>query len=404
MARNILRLVFSERMMYLLEYSCGHWSTSKEITYNKKGSWLDEFLVFSARIDGGNHIHAVSFACALPMKNTGLHKWVAIIFQALLLAALFTGLVGWHIPVSAQTTPPVEPTPTVVSSASQKPVIRVGGSATNPPYEFLENGQPAGFSIDVINAVGREMGFDVEFALSTTQQARQYLLDGKLDMLTGLAYSTNRDATFDFSVPITYTSFDLYVRNDSLARSLEDVRGKEIVVISGSVVQDYLESERFTSRIVQVNDATEAIQLLSQNDYAGTILSRIQAEYLMRSMNVTNLHRVGVDIMTRKFAFGVAEGNRELLAKLNEGLYILSTSGSLQDLQEHWFGVYEERDAWIQMRPYILGLGVALLFLFATLLWIWTLRRRVNVHTRELRRSQNQYRLLVDYATEGGIV
>ncbi len=338
------------------------------------------------------------------MKNTGWHKWVSKIFQALLLAALSAGLVGWNSSVSAQSTPPVDPTPTVVSDASQRLVVRVGGSATNPPYEYIENAQPVGFSIDVIKAVAREMGFDVEFNLTTTEQARQDLLDGKLDMLTGVAYSTNRDSTIDFSVPITYTSFDLYVRNDSLARSLEDVRGKEIVVISGSVVQDFLESERFTSRMVQVSDATEAIRLLSQNDYAGTILSRIQAEYLIRSMNVTNLHRVGADIMTRKFAFGVAEGDRELLAKLNEGLYILSTSGALQDLQEHWFGVYEVQDAWVQLRPYIIGLGAALLFLFATLLWIWSLRRQVNVRTRELRRSQNQYRLLVDNATEGVIV
>ncbi len=48
--------------------------------------------------------------------------------------------------------------------------------------------------------------------------------------------------------------------------------------------------------------------LLSQNNYDGAILSRIQAEYLIRNMEVTNLRRVEVDLMTRKYAVAVAEG------------------------------------------------------------------------------------------------
>ena len=338
------------------------------------------------------------------MKNSGLQKQLLLWLLAIVLAPLAMGLAGKSGTVSAQTTSPIDPTLTPISASAQRPIVRVGGSATNPPYEYLDNGQPAGFSIDLLKAVGREMGFDVQFVLTDTERARQDLLDGKLDMLAGLAYSTNRDSTFDFSVPITYTSFDLYVRDDSTARSLEDVRGKEIVVISGSVVHEYLISERFTSRIVQVANPVDAIRLLSQNNYDGTILSRIQAEYLISTLNVTNLRRVGLDIMTRKFAFGVAEGDRELLAKLNEGLYVLSTSGELQDLQEKWFGVFEAQTTWDEMRPYIIGLGLVLVLLFSSLLWTWSLRRQVLVRTRELRRSENQYRLLVDNATEGVIV
>jgi len=338
------------------------------------------------------------------MKIFGLQKQLLLGLLAIVLASLTTGLAGNPGTVRAQTASPIDPTLTPISAAVQRPVIRVGGSANNPPYEYLNNGEPAGFSIDLLNAVGREMGLDIQFALTDSQQAHQDLLDGKLDMLAGLAYSTNRDSNFDFTVPITYTSFDLYVRNDSTARSLEDVRGKEIVVISGSVVHEYLVNERFTSRIVQVTNPVDAIRLLSQNNYDGTILSRIQAEYLISNLNVTNLRRVGLDIMTRKFAFGVAEGNHELLAKLNEGLYILSTSGELQDLQEKWFGVFEDQTTWIEMRPYAIGLGLVLVLLFSSLLWTWSLRRQVFVRTRELRRSENQYRLLVDNATEGVIV
>ncbi|HEY4693587.1 MAG TPA: transporter substrate-binding domain-containing protein, partial [Bellilinea sp.] len=126
------------------------------------------------------------------MKNSGLQKQLLLWLLAIVLAPLAMGLAGKSGTVSAQTTSPIDPTLTPISASAQRPIVRVGGSATNPPYEYLDNGQPAGFSIDLLKAVGREMGFDVQFVLTDTEQARQDLLDGKLDMLAGLAYSTNR--------------------------------------------------------------------------------------------------------------------------------------------------------------------------------------------------------------------
>ncbi len=338
------------------------------------------------------------------MNSTRLQKQVLLLFLSALVAGCAIWLSTGQSRVNAQTPSPIQTPLPAAASSSGKPVVRVGGSATNPPYDYLENNQPVGFAIDMVKAVAREMGFEVEFVLTNSQQSRQDLLDGKVDMLAGLAYSTNRDAALDFSVPITYTTFDLYVRSNSPVHTLEDVRGKEIIVISNSVVHEYLVNERFTSRIVQVNDPADAIRLLSQNSYDGTILSRIQADYLISTLDVTNLRRVEVDLITRKYAIAVAEGNRELLAKLNEGLYTLNTTGELHDIQEKWFGVYEEKTTWIAMRPYVIGLGAALILLAATLIWSWSLRRQIQIRTRELRRSENQYRLLVDNATEGVIV
>lgn len=338
------------------------------------------------------------------MNPTRIQKWTSILILAAVAAGWAALLPTRQDLASAQTPAPVEPSLPAADSPAENPVIRVGGSASNPPYEYLENGQPTGFAIDLVKAIARAMDLEVQFILTDAPQAQQDLLDGKVDMLAGMAYSTNRDAALDFSVPITFTTFDLYVRNDSPARTLEDVRGKEIIVLSNSVVHEYLVAERFTSRIVQVNDPADAIRLLSQNNYDGAILSRIQAEYLISNMDVTNLRRVEADLMTRKYAVAVAEGNYKLLAKINEGLYTVHTSGELHDLQEKWFGVYQKETSWLTIHPYIYGLGTALILLVAVLFWSRSLQRRIKTRTEELRRSENQYRLLVDNATEGVIV
>jgi len=320
------------------------------------------------------------------------------LLNGMLLTALVMGVFGFltpHSPVLAQT-----PAPTRTSSTP----IHVGGNANNPPYTFLKDGQPAGFDIDLITAVAREMDFEIEISLTSPEQARQDLLDGKIDMLAGLGTSTNRDAAVDFSVPTAYYSYDLYVRKGSTVNALEDIRGKQIIVLSGSIAQDYLEEQRFTSRLVLVDSAEDALRLLSQNDYDGAILNQIQAEYLIRQLDIRDVQRVGLVLLEQKYAFAVAEGNYELLARLNEGLYILNNSGVIHDIQEEWFGIFQKQASWITLRPYVIGLGAALALLISSLIWSWTLRRRVLASTRNLQQSENQYRLLVENLTEGILV
>jgi len=320
------------------------------------------------------------------------------LLNGMLLTALVMGVFGFltpHSPVLAQT-----PAPTRTSSTP----IHVGGNANNPPYTFLKDGQPAGFDIDLITAVAREMDFEIEISLTSPEQARQDLLDGKIDMLAGLGTSTNRDAEVDFSVPTAYYSYDLYVRKGSTVNALEDIRGKQIIVLSGSIAQDYLEEQRFTSRLVLVDSAEDALRLLSQNDYDGAILNQIQAEYLIRQLDIRDVQRVGLVLLEQKYAFAVAEGNYELLARLNEGLYILNNSGVIHDIQEEWFGIFQKQASWITLRPYVIGLGAALALLISSLIWSWTLRRRVLASTRNLQQSENQYRLLVENLTEGILV
>lgn len=326
---------------------------------------------------------------------------------AISLAALILGLLSQLTGVlvaAAQSPDPTAVPGTPPEAVTGDRVIRVGGSVNNPPFEYLENGQPAGFNIDLIRAVARELGYETEIVLSTPEQARQDLVDGKLDMIAGMTYSSSRDSQFDFSVPITYTSFNLYVRTDSRARTLEDVRGMELIVQTGTVAQDYLVDERFTSKIVLVTSHEDAIRLLSQNQYDGAILNRIQADYWIQQMDVNNIRRIKSDLLEIKLAFAVAEGNGGLLARLNEGLYTLNTTGELHAIQEKWFGLYEQQTSWNTLRPFIIGLGSVLLLLIASLTWTWSMRRRVQLSTRDLRKSETHYRLLVDNLAEGIIV
>src|SRR5512135_1016935 len=89
------------------------------------------------------------------------------------------------------------------ASGGERPKITVGGDHDNPPYEFLENGRPTGFNIELMRAVAEVMGFDVEFRLGPWSKVRDELEQGKIDALAGMYYSPQRAQLLDFSVPHT---------------------------------------------------------------------------------------------------------------------------------------------------------------------------------------------------------
>ncbi|MGA2152686.1 MAG: transporter substrate-binding domain-containing protein, partial [Geobacteraceae bacterium] len=120
--------------------------------------------------------------------------------------------------------------------ATGRPKIIVGGDQANPPYEFIENGKPTGFNIELIRAVSETLGFDVEFRLGPWSKVRQELEQGKIDALAGMYYSPQRSQRLDFSLPHTMVTPAIFVRQGSPIQSLEDIKGKEVIVQQGDVI------------------------------------------------------------------------------------------------------------------------------------------------------------------------
>lgn len=282
-------------------------------------------------------------------------------------------------------------------------VLRVGGDQSYPPYEYLNNGIPTGFNVDLIRAVAAEMGYEVEITLGPWSEIRQGLLDGKYDLLMGMVPTTEREKDYDFSIPYTYITFDLFVPQNSNVRSLADLEDEAVVVQAGGLMQEYLRETGFAGEVVLVQDIVNALRLVNEGAYPAALLNRLQGQFLISELGLNNVRRVGTDVQSRKYSIAVKDGNKELLARMNEGLYLVSSSGRLSEIQEKWFGVYEQPST-EAYRPFLIGLAVVggLLLLSAGL--SWSLGRQVEKRTRELKQSEEKYRLLVENASEGVVV
>ena len=70
----------------------------------------------------------------------------------------------------------------------------IGGNKNFAPFEFLNTeGIPDGFTIDLMKAVAKKQGLNIKFVLDTWSKTRRDLKDKKIDAVTGMLYSKERD-------------------------------------------------------------------------------------------------------------------------------------------------------------------------------------------------------------------
>ncbi len=284
------------------------------------------------------------------------------------------------------------------ATATTKPKLIVGGDHDYPPYEFLDNGVPTGFNIELMRAVADAMGLEAEFKLGPWREVRKDLEQGRVDVLAGMYYSVDRGNLVDFSVPHTMVTSGIFVRKGSPIRSYADIQGKGVIVQEGDIIHDSLRRSGLASRIVTVTETGQALKLLASGKHDCAIFpSRLQGEHLVKNLGLANIRIINSELPQLQYCFAVRKGNQELLYKLDEGLKILKVNGTYRDIHDKWFGVYERRNLWNTAKGYVLFALAVFASLFAAgFAWSRSLRKQVGIRTAELRESEEKFRILAE--------
>jgi hypothetical protein len=62
-----------------------------------------------------------------------------------------------------------------------------------PPYEYLDDsGIPKGYNVDLMREIARLLDFQLEFRLAKWAKVREWLIEGEIDLIEGMAYSVQR--------------------------------------------------------------------------------------------------------------------------------------------------------------------------------------------------------------------
>ncbi|GFO66346.1 transporter substrate-binding domain-containing protein [Geomonas paludis] len=272
-----------------------------------------------------------------------------------------------------------------------KAVVVVGGDFNYPPYEFVDHdGKPAGFNVELTRAIAEVMGFKVEISLGPWDGMRRALEQGDVDILQGMAFSQERTNEVDFSTPHALLFQSIWIRRDDRRiRSIEEVRGKEVIVMKNSIMHDFMKGFDPKARLILTDTLAEALRLLNQGRGDCALVSRLTGMYLEKEMGLKRIVPVAEPIMTQAYGYAVKKGNAEVLARFNEGLAILKRSGQFQEIHNKWLGVMESQPvSWARVVRYVTLVSLPLLLILGgTVVWSRTLQKRVAQRTEELARE-----------------
>jgi len=271
-------------------------------------------------------------------------------------------------------------------------IIIIGGDKNYPPYEYLdENGEPAGYNIDLSRAIAQEMGLSVEFRLDEWGIIRTGLENGTIDAVAGMFYSPQRDLSFAFTQSHAIVEHVAVVRSGRPPAGIDDLAGLDIVVMQGDIMHDYALSNGLGESLFLVPTLEDALRELAEGKHDCALVARIPALYLIEKNHWNNLITGTRSLLSPPYCYAVSNDNQTLLATLSQGLGILSNTGEYSRIREQWLGPFEEA-AGKKVFPLHLFFWIVIplvLILGASFMWSRSLRKQVDVRTEELSRSES---------------
>jgi len=302
--------------------------------------------------------------------------------KACLLLLCLLAFILFIAPVSAQS---------LEKEEIERSLIIVGGDHSFPPYEFLDrNGNPTGFNTELTKAIAEVTGMNIAIILGPWAEIRDALETGKIDVIQGMFYSQERDRIFDFTSPHNIVSHTIFTRKDSpRVASVEELKNKEIIVMRGDIMHDYVLKNKLTDKITTVETEAEALKLLASGKHDAVLGARLPGLYWIKKLDLSNIRVANITVSRDKYSFAVKEGNIKLLSRFNDGLMILKDSGRYQEIYDKWLGILEKkriaREIILNFTLYVLL--PLLILLGGMFFWTWFLRKQVSLRTRELERE-----------------
>ena len=270
-----------------------------------------------------------------------------------------------------------------------------------PPFSVTDQGEADGFSVELLQAVADTMGLEISFKIDSWSILKEELKNGDLDVLPLVGYTEERDRDYDFTVPYIIMHGNIFIRKDETGISTEEgLVGKEVIVMEGDNAHEYALRMGLSDHLILTETYPEAFELLASGKHDAVLAQSLVGEQIIEQYNLkgikaaTQIDETGLkEIRTnlsgfeQKFCFAVPEGNKDLLAKLNEGLAVVSANGEFDRLYQKWFPfiVNSQVDPIEVLKTSIMIITpIILLFMIAGII---SVRRNIKLKTEELQRS-----------------
>ncbi|EHO83028.1 MULTISPECIES: transporter substrate-binding domain-containing protein [Fusobacterium] len=222
-----------------------------------------------------------------------------------------------------------------LSFAAKK--LYVGTNAEFKPYEYLEGDKITGFDIDFMDAIGKEIGYEVHWVNMGFDGLLPALQMKKVDaVIAGMSQTPERQKAVDFSMPYMFTKSEHYVivnENSPIVKK-EELKDKKVGVQIGTIQEEFTIA---LGGIPQIYNAwTGALMDLQQDKISAVIIADVSGNAYLENMK--GLKKVDIVIDSQPGAsIAFRKGETDLVKAVNEAILKLRDDGTYLQLLEKYF-------------------------------------------------------------------
>ena len=284
------------------------------------------------------------------------------------------------------------------------PSVRVAAFNYYPAIFLDTDNQVRGFYVDMLDEIAAREQLRFEYVFGSWSEGLERLRAGEVDLVTSAAFTEERATFMDFGEQVLLTVWgELYTPKDAQTVSITGFQDQPIAVMRGDhnarSFKEHLGKFGISSRFIEYADFDEVFAAVKEKQVSGGVVNSVFGDAAAKQYEVQSS---GIAFNPFDIYFAAAKGqNAELLRLLDN--YLLDWRNDSSSVYYHarlkW-GAGQEPEEVIPV--WVLKLAaVAALVIFSGLVFIMLLRHRVNKATRELQKSNNMIRLLLDSTAEG---
>lgn len=223
-----------------------------------------------------------------------------------------------------------------LSFAAKK--LYVGTNAEFAPYEYLENGKMVGFDIELMDAIGEELGYEIVWSNMSFDGLLPALQMKKIDaVIAGMSQTPERQKAVTFSMPYLLFSSDehyVIVNEESNYVKKEELNGKKIGVQIGTMQEEFAKDLGGLPQLY--NSWTGALMDLQQNKIDAVIIADVSGEEYLKTMKGIKK----IDVVEENFpgaSIALRKGETELAEQINQAILKIDAEGKYLEILKKYF-------------------------------------------------------------------
>jgi PAS domain S-box-containing protein len=258
-----------------------------------------------------------------------------------------------------------------------------------PPFGFIdEKGTPAGFNVDLINAIAKQLGILIDIKPCKCPEYIDHLFEGEIDAIAGVYYTESKAKNIIFTPPFLTNDHVIIARTDAqTVNGISELKGKNVLVMDNDAMHYYLLEKGFDKEIIPVKSQDEVFKLLEEGKYEYALTGHTFAHYYIEKNKIKNLTVIEKSYVPQEYCFAAKKGNEALIRHITDALAVLKESGEYRKIYSKWLGVYHEagKDYGRIIKYTVAIITPFLIFLIGFIFWNRSLNAQVNKKTNELK-------------------